>query len=269
MVTLRRTVRFCVNPGGGGTEAAASQGTNGFAGRPAMRGLGRYYELVVTCVGRPDPATGYLVNIKTIDDAARRSVIPRIAEACERTPWVEPLALLPRLGLALSAALAPVRVAAVLWRLTPTYSVEVQMNEAGQHTVLLRQRFDFAAAHRLHVADLSDAENRAVFGKCNNPNGHGHNYMVEPCVAVDPGAGFGLAELEAATEATIIDAFDHRHLNEDTRAFSADAGVNPSVENMARVFFDLLAPEVARGGAALVSLTVWETDRTSATVSAV
>jgi len=159
-----------------------------------------------------------------------------------------------------------VTLARLGWRLTPTYVLEADMTTAPSPRLLLRQRFDFAAAHRLHVPSLSDAENRAAFGKCNNPSGHGHNYQVEPCVAVPHGASFGLLDLERITGERVVEAFDHKHLNADTREFAAADGLNPSVENIARVFFDRLAPAVAAEGGELVALTVWETDRTSATV---
>ena len=137
--------------------------------------------------------------------------------------------------------------------------------------VTLRQSYEFSAAHRLHVPSLSDAENRQLFGKCNNPAGHGHNYRVEPVVAVKvgaEGARFSLADLERLTEEHIVARFDHKHLNQDTREFGpGPGGVNPSVENIARVFFEALAGPVRAAGAdaTLRSVTVWETDRTCAT----
>jgi 6-pyruvoyltetrahydropterin/6-carboxytetrahydropterin synthase len=164
-------------------------------------------------------------------------------------------------------------VAAVRWYLSPYYSVEVVKSEPS--VVLLRQRFDFAASHRLHVPALSDEENRAAFGKCNNPRGHGHNYQVEPAVAVrlkDGRQPFALPQLERVVEDTIIRRFDHKHLNEDTPefAYSGPHPVTSSVENIARVFFDLLAPAVrlASPEAELRSVTVWETDRTCSTYPA-
>lgn len=137
---------------------------------------------------------------------------------------------------------------------------------------LLRQQFDFAAAHRLHVPTLSDEENRRIFGKCNNLRGHGHNYRVEPCVEVSVQQGgppaISLAEFERLTVEHIIARFDHTHLNDDTAEFNtARGGMNPSVENIARVCFERLAPAIraAAPGAKLRYVTVWETDKTSST----
>ncbi len=265
MVRLKRIVRFTINPEGirapGGT-------TNGFGGKPAMRGLGRYYELEVGCGGEPDPVTGYLISVQDIDRLTRANALPIIERACNHTPEVDPATLLPAIAESLRAAM-PRFFRRVRWNLTPYYSIE--MNATDATTVLLRQQFDFAAAHRLHSPELSDEENRRIFGHCNNPAGHGHNYRFEPAVAVMLGATgltFTLIDLERLAHEVIVKRYDHRHLNEDTREFATVGGIAPSVENIARVFYDLLAPAVAtasHGSAILRGVTVWETDRTSCT----
>lgn len=139
-------------------------------------------------------------------------------------------------------------------------------------TALLRQKFEIAAAHRLYVPELSDEENQRLFGRCANPSAHGHNYIIEPCVRVPVEQGgtprFGLADLERATLASLIEPFDHRNLNVDCPQFDrAKGGVNPSVENISRVFYGLLAPAIAAHGhgVELASLTVWETEKTCST----
>lgn len=266
MHRLERTLRFAVNPDD--PVGVGTSGVNGFGGIPAMRGLGRHYELDITCEGEPDAITGYLINIKRIDEAARSALVPMIARACRESPATEPQFLLPSLAAALARALPIAR--RVRWRLSPTYSVETSMNDTTH--AIIRQQFDFAAAHRLHVPSVSDAENLAMFGKCNNPRGHGHNYRMEVAVRVPTGSGggraFTLADIEAAAQAAVIDRFDHTHLNEDTREFATLGGLNPSVENIARVCHELLSPAVrerSNATASLESVTVWETDRTSAT----
>lgn len=236
-----------------------------------MRGLGRHYELDVTCEGSPDPQTGYLVNIKEIDTAVRSRVTPSLAEACARTPHAEPATMLEAMLSTLRDAL-PTRVKAVRWRLSPYYSVE--MSDDVRDRYVIRQQFDFAAAHRLHVDALSDEENRRIFGRCNNPTSHGHNYRVEPAVEASLRNGspaMTLETLEQLTMRTLIDRFDHKNLSTDLPEFSPPGGVNPSVENIARVMYELLAPQIAshtNGAARLKALTVWETDRTSCTFEA-
>ena len=266
MATLTRTVRFSANPREC-RDGPWESGPNGYAGVPAMRGLGRHYELEIRCAGPIDETTGYLINIKQIDHAVRRAAVPLVVRACDESPAMEPGELLPGILDSLRGEL-PAILRGVRWRLTPYYSVE--MSAAERDVVLLRQRFDFAASHRLHVPSMSDAENRALFGKCNNAGGHGHNYQFEPCVAVrlrDGRQGFLLHQLERLAEDTVVQRFDHKNLSCDVPEFAPGTGVNPSVEQIARVFFELLAPAVRHesSDAELRSVTVWETDRTSST----
>ncbi|RMH23953.1 MAG: 6-carboxytetrahydropterin synthase [Planctomycetota bacterium] len=253
MVELTRTIRFAV---GGPAEAGPVH--NGFAGWPAMAGLGAHYELDVACRGEPDPVTGYFLNITAIDAAGRRDAIPVIRSAFG-VRGAEPTRTLATALRALEADLPG--LSRVRWRLSPTYSLE--MEPTDMTSALIRQSFEFAAAHRLHVPSLSDEENRRIFGACNNPAGHGHNYRVEPCVRVpvaDGAPGFTLRDLERITGAVLIDHLDHTHLNADVPEFK---DLNPSVENIARVCFDRLAPAIREAGAELARITVWETEKTS------
>lgn len=263
---LSRTVRFSVNPDG------SSEGVNGHAARPAMRGLGRYYELTATVRGTPDPRTGYILGIQDIDAPIRAAVIPAIDHACLFHPTTEPASLLSQLWELAAPALA-FPLERLTWSLTPTYKVEMSVTDRQAQRVLVRQRFDFAAAHRLHSPQLSDEQNREIFGKCNNPSGHGHNYQIEPVVAVPVGLTdrFSLAALEQVVEDAVIEPFDHKHLNTDTPDFDpARGGVIPSVEHIAMVCHRRLAEPVrALGqGVELISVTVWETERTSCTFPA-
>lgn len=265
MVTLTRTVRF--SPG-----EPDGAGANGYAGSPRVRGMERYFEVLVRCRGEVDPVTGYLIDIKDVDRAVGATVIPRVTRALrERGDATNPFEVLAAFAPELARALGG-KFCSVRWHLTPTYSLETE--SCAMKRVLLRQKFDFAAAHRLHNPSLSDEENRRLYGKCNNPRGHGHNYQFEPCVELDAGdaaAGrFSLADLEVLAKDVILDRFDHRHLNEDTLEFRQPDGLNPSVENIAMIFYGLLGPAVrgACGGASLRSITVWETDRTCCTYPA-
>src|SRR5579864_8064476 len=81
----------------------------------------------------------------------------------------------------------------------------------------LTRRYLFSASHRLHCVEMSAAENKAVYGKCNNPHGHGHNYSVEVTVAgrVDPRTGMvcNLVDLDSFVQEKILERFDHQNLN--------------------------------------------------------
>jgi 6-pyruvoyltetrahydropterin/6-carboxytetrahydropterin synthase len=89
--------------------------------------------------------------------------------------------------------------------------------------VELGRRYHFSASHRLHSPQLSDDENSRIYGKCNNPYGHGHNYTVEVLLSgqVDPATGMisNLADLDKFVNEHVIEAFDHRSLNEEVPAF--------------------------------------------------
>jgi len=266
LTSLSRTVRFAVNPPGSVPEIAARNGKGGF---PPVAGLGRWFEFAVECRGQPDKATGYLVDIRTIDAAVREHIAPIVARTCLDAPETEPGALLPEIVATAHREIGPT-VHTVTWRVTPYYSVSMDTDDTSK--IRLAQRFEFAAAHRLHSPQLSESENRAVYGKCNNPAGHGHNYQVEPVVEVTLGRGgeqpFTLVDLERCTTEAVIDRFDHKHLNTDVEEF---AGRIPSVELIAQVAHSLLAPVVDResGHAAkLVHITVWETEKTCATYPA-
>ena len=93
----------------------------------------------------------------------------------------------------------------------------------GGVKVELGRRYHFAASHRLHTAQLSDAENARVFGKCNNPYGHGHNYTLEVLFSgrIDPATGMiaNLADLDSFVEREVLEPFGHKSLNEDVAQF--------------------------------------------------
>ncbi len=97
----------------------------------------------------------------------------------------------------------------------------------------LGRRYRFSASHRLHSPHLSEEENFRVFGKCNNPCGHGHNYVLEVSLSgdVDPPTGMlaNLTELDDFVERHVLDEFDHKSLNEDVPAFREKV---PTTENL-------------------------------------
>ncbi len=126
-------------------------------------------------------------------------------------------------------------------------------------TVRVTRRLHFSAAQRLHNPALSDEENAAVFGLCNNPNWHGHNYELDVTVEGEPEARTGyvvdLGHLRDAAE-EVIGELDHKNLNLDVPWLQ---GVIPSTENLVVALWERLAPRVPRGR--LVRLVLWETPR--------
>jgi 6-pyruvoyltetrahydropterin/6-carboxytetrahydropterin synthase len=119
----------------------------------------------------------------------------------------------------------------------------------------------FNAAHRVHNPELSDAENRALFGKCNNPNWHGHNYTLEVSVRgpIDPRTGYvmDLGALKRLVESTVVDQMDHHNMNVDVPFMQ---GVNPTTENIVVAIWRQLEPAVGRDETRLVRLRLWETE---------
>jgi 6-pyruvoyltetrahydropterin/6-carboxytetrahydropterin synthase len=105
----------------------------------------------------------------------------------------------------------------------------------------LGRRYCFAASHRLHSKKLSAEENSRVYGKCNNPYGHGHNYVVEVSVSgpVDPATGMvaNLADLDGFVEREVIEVFDHRSLNDEVAAFRDKV---PTTENVCIEIYERL-----------------------------
>lgn len=118
----------------------------------------------------------------------------------------------------------------------------------------------FNAAHRLHNPAWDDAKNREVFGKCNLPHYHGHNYelIVKLTGLPDPDTGYvmDLKLLSDLVRAEVIDRFDHRNLNEDCEEFK---NLNPTAEHIAIVIYDLLRPKI---DASLdLQIRLYETER--------
>jgi 6-pyruvoyltetrahydropterin/6-carboxytetrahydropterin synthase len=125
----------------------------------------------------------------------------------------------------------------------------------------LTRRYSLAASHRLHNPQLSDAENRRLYGKCNNPYGHGHNYFIEVTVTggLDPATGMvaDIAELDRYVMREVIEPFDHIYLNKDVEAFRDRI---PTTENFCIEIFDRLKTFRA---ARLVRIRLEETGRNS------
>ena len=124
--------------------------------------------------------------------------------------------------------------------------------------VTVTKRLHFNAAHRVHNPSLSDADNERLFGKCNNPNWHGHNYILDVSVtgAIDPTTGyvFDLGQLKRIVEEHVVNLADHRNLNLEVEFLR---NVIPTSENIIVAMWRVLEPRVAP--ARLSRLVLWET----------
>lgn len=125
--------------------------------------------------------------------------------------------------------------------------------------ILITRREVFSASHRLHNSSLSDEENISIFGKCNNPNGHGHNYTLEVVVAgeIDSKTGYiiDLKQLKEIIIENIIKKVDHKHLNYDVDFL---VGVIPTTENIAVKIWEQLVDKLPSGK--LHSIKLHETE---------
>lgn len=210
--------------------------------------------------GPVDSQTGYLVDIRRIDEALRRVVL--CGESIDDLAGDSAIHRIWH-GLVESWS-GPPEPAGVELEISPYLRFGVMIERTDM--VRITQIYEFSASHRLGCPGFSEQENRAVFGKCSNPNGHGHNYLLEVTVSkpADGGSqpGFTLPALEAVVHSQVLRRFDHRHLNDDCTEF---AELNPSVENIARVIWGLLINRIS--GAELANVRVWETAKTRADYS--
>ncbi|MEE9164985.1 MAG: 6-carboxytetrahydropterin synthase [Nitrospinota bacterium] len=123
------------------------------------------------------------------------------------------------------------------------------------------RRVTFSAAHRLHNLKLSDKENKNIYGECNNPNGHGHNYVLEVTVRGNvpdkTGMVIDLKDLKKIITENIIEKVDHKYLNKDVD-FMSD--IIPTAENLVIQFWKILKEVLLENNAELYELKLYETE---------
>ncbi len=128
--------------------------------------------------------------------------------------------------------------------------------------MIVTARLTFSAAHRLHNPSYDAEWNRRTYGKCDNPKGHGHNYAIQVSVKgrIDPETGMviDLKTLKDIVRSRVIDRVDHTSLNEDVDFL---IGVIPTAENLARSFWQQLAPAITEGR--LYEIVLQETEKNS------
>lgn len=127
--------------------------------------------------------------------------------------------------------------------------------------IYITRKESFNAAHKLARTDWSDDQNEAVYGKCANPNWHGHNYQLYVTVKgeINPETGFlvDLKWMKAIINKYVIDKVDHKNLNLDVDFMK---GQLASTENLAIAIWDILYPHIDEGGAILHSIKIYETE---------
>jgi 6-pyruvoyltetrahydropterin/6-carboxytetrahydropterin synthase len=126
--------------------------------------------------------------------------------------------------------------------------------------MVITRKVEFSASHVCRNPQLSETENRRLFGMAANPHGHGHNYVVEVSLAGDPhpvtGMVLDLKELKEVLNREVVEPYDHRFLNYEVPPFDR---VIPTTENIARDIWRRLEPHLNRGGRKLHAVRVYET----------
>lgn len=215
------------------------------------------FDVEVTIDGPVDPSHGMVVNLTDMKLTLRRDVVSALsgrfldgADGAEEYRTPEELAR--GIWNALGGRLAGRSIVRVRLRGHPTPIVET----FGDEFMDVTRSYEFSAAHRLHSPRLSDAENLAVFGKCNNPRGHGHNYVLEVTLrgALDSnGEVLDVGTFDRTVKESVIDRWDHKNLNEDLDEFR---DVNPTAEEIARIAWERIRAALTRavGGGGRVAL---------------
>ncbi len=261
MYWLTREVRFCVDP----LSPHQPAGANPYAANPAGNGLGLFLALGITLRGPVDPDSGFVLNVCDIDGCVRQQVVPvfvdRICNQFGRRRPVDIPVLVELLSIArrtLDHALDAVQLEVLSLKLTPYRSLSIRLEE--EPMAYFSEKFEFAAMHKLWNDQLSEARNYELFGKCANPAGHGHNYVVEVTVRVPGAADLDMCAFEAMVQSNLISHLDHKSLNADVPHFQ---NVIPTMENIAKFAWDTLADRCAALN--LHEVTIWESDRTRCT----
>ena len=180
MHKLCRYVRFSINPFLPADEA----GFNSFASKPAGEGLAVFLELGVELAGVADKATGLIVNVSDIDHKVRDCAVGVFAEkikadfrSARHTGYDELVLLLKTIWEKLANQFGSAQLSKLSLKLSPFKTLAVVDKDCAM--VYYSEKFEFAAAHKLWNEKFSEKQNIDVFGKCANPTGHGHNYIVE------------------------------------------------------------------------------------------
>ncbi len=257
-------------------EFAASHSYEGYgvpaAERAALYGAGAVsmhghnYLLESTVEGAPDPRTGMVVNIKDVDAVMRRhieDVLDHHFLNLDVPYFHDHVPTLENLSRFIWGQLAP--------RLSRCRLVSIRVYEhegfwmdyqGDERMYYLTRSYSFSAGHRLHSDALSEEENKRVFGKCNNPTGHGHNYTLEVTVRGPQDERTGtigdIFKLDGIVQERVLADYDHRFLNTDVAEFK---GVVPTSEHIVQAIWKRLSPHLR--SPQLFKLRLWETGRSA------
>jgi len=258
MHKLCRYIRFSINP----FLPVDEPGFNSFASRPAGEGLAVFLELGVELTGEMDPATGLIVNVSDIDQKVRDCAIPvfanrirEVSRSAGHIGYYELVKMLKSAWEKLSDKFGRAQLSRLSLKLNPFRTITVDKPDCAM--VYFSEKFEFAASHKLWNDSFSERRNIEVFGRCANPQGHGHNYIVEVTVKWLASRELRTSDFEKVVYQELITVVDHKNLNVDVPEFHQ---TNPTVENIAVFAWNKMVGKF--DNATLHCVTVWETDKT-------
>lgn len=264
MLTMTRRLGFSAAKADWLDHLTSEQNHTLFGETASPEPYGHNYTLDVGVKGEIDPRTGMVINIKILDNLVKERVISVLdrkflnraaPEFRETPPTVEALTrfIVQKLrdDLPSEITLASIRLEETPllfseWQL-PEESEGLEQNKFEKEEEIIVQIthvYEFSAAHRLDSPHLTESENKDVFGKCNNPAGHGHNYVLEVTIAGQIGANGRVidpVDLDCLVKKEVVDRYDHKHLNEDLEDFSAEI---PSAEVITKTIWTRLVNQV-------------------------
>lgn len=263
MHKLARQVRFSINP----FLTEDCPGVNSYSSRPPGQGLAVYLSLWVELEAQVDADTGFVVNVVEIDKVVREFVVPLFRQQITRNfqqlkhvGFSELNALLRKSWGLLDDKFENCRLNRLTLELNPYRKITIETEDCKLTN--LSEKFEFAATHTLWNDAFSPERNNEVFGKCANPAGHGHNYIVEVTAASTDGSEFNVGQFQQVIVDEFISIVDHKNLNVDVDEF---AKTIPTVENITTFAWSCLENKFS--SANLVSITIWESDRMYCTYS--
>ncbi|MEN8128511.1 MAG: 6-carboxytetrahydropterin synthase [Planctomycetota bacterium] len=260
MHTLSRQVRFTIDP----FSQQQTQGSNSYASKPCGNGLGLYFSLEVDLASELNRDTGFVVNVSQIDQVVRQEVVPLFENMIYKTfqnrqtpTLISLIETLRRSWVAIGSSFQLKTITQLSLELNPFRQITIQSEEAQMF--IYSEKFEFAAMHQLWNEKFDTAKNFELFGKCANPAGHGHNYILEVLIektteSQDDGWH---SEFEKDVKEHFLDLVDHKNLNVDVAEFKS---LNPTVENLSFLAWQKLEKKLKN--AKLHKIIVWENDRT-------
>ena len=253
-------MRFSVNP----FLPEQSEGANSFASMPCGEGLSIFFELSVELDSKVDPDTGFIVNVVEIDHKVRKYAVPvfvsKVKEKFCSAKHIDFFSIIEILFSAkerLENKFGNASIKKLCLKLNPFRKITITSEDSDM--VFFSEKFEFAATHKLWNSNFTEEQNLKVFGKCANPTGHGHNYVIEVTIKIPLSEKeFAIGDFEKIIDNELISLIDHKNLNLDIGHFKK---ITPTIENIAVFAWDKLTGKFPKQ--LLHCVTVWETDKTS------